>query len=240
LTDARPKCLTEVLGRPLLDWQLDALRAGGVGPVMVVRGYRAELLAGPGYATLDHPRWSSTSSVGTLRAADAWLRAESCVVSYSDIAVRGDHVRRLVQCDADVAITSDLEWLALWSERFDDPLQDAETLRVDGDWLVEIGGRTDDPSCVDGQFMGLLKVTPRGWGELSAVCDALPPAELDRLDTTSLLSRFVASGGRVRVVPVRGGWCEIDRPEDRHLVEERCRAGGWRHDWRDTAPALLP
>jgi bifunctional UDP-N-acetylglucosamine pyrophosphorylase/glucosamine-1-phosphate N-acetyltransferase/UDP-N-acetylglucosamine pyrophosphorylase len=40
----RPKVLCEVLGRPLVDFVLDALYKVGVGRVLVVIGYRAELV----------------------------------------------------------------------------------------------------------------------------------------------------------------------------------------------------
>lgn len=39
-----PKVLVEVGGRPLIEWVLDAMRAGGVGKIVVVVGYRAELV----------------------------------------------------------------------------------------------------------------------------------------------------------------------------------------------------
>src|SRR5690242_13900472 len=42
LTDAVPKCLVPVGGRPILAWQLDALRGAGVDPITVVAGYRAD------------------------------------------------------------------------------------------------------------------------------------------------------------------------------------------------------
>jgi len=41
LTDSRPKCLVQVAGRPLLDWQLHALAAAGVRDVTVVTGFNA-------------------------------------------------------------------------------------------------------------------------------------------------------------------------------------------------------
>ena len=41
LTDTLPKCLLEVGGRPLLDYQLEALAAHGVTDVLVVTGHAA-------------------------------------------------------------------------------------------------------------------------------------------------------------------------------------------------------
>ena len=44
LTAERPKCLIELNGRSLLEWQLDALREAGVAEVVVVTGFRDDLV----------------------------------------------------------------------------------------------------------------------------------------------------------------------------------------------------
>ena len=41
MTDAIPKCLVPIDGRPILGWQLDALFSAGAAEVTVVAGYRA-------------------------------------------------------------------------------------------------------------------------------------------------------------------------------------------------------
>ena len=48
LTDDRPKCLVELRGKALLDWQLAALREAGIEQAAIVTGYRRELFADRG------------------------------------------------------------------------------------------------------------------------------------------------------------------------------------------------
>ena len=69
-TADRPKCLVEVAGRSLLDRQLDVLGAAGVAPVVVVGGYRAEMLPRPGIEVLLNPRYATTNMVTTLFCAE--------------------------------------------------------------------------------------------------------------------------------------------------------------------------
>jgi len=40
LTDERPKCLVELRGNPLLDWQLAALLEAGIDRIAIDTGYR--------------------------------------------------------------------------------------------------------------------------------------------------------------------------------------------------------
>ena len=44
VTNGRPKCLAEIGGRPLILHQLEALSDQGVGPVLMVVGYKHEAI----------------------------------------------------------------------------------------------------------------------------------------------------------------------------------------------------
>jgi NDP-sugar pyrophosphorylase family protein len=44
LTNDKPKCLVELAGKPLLEHQLETLRARGVEDIHIVGGYRADQL----------------------------------------------------------------------------------------------------------------------------------------------------------------------------------------------------
>jgi choline kinase len=237
LGNDRPKCLTSLAGETLLAWQRHALRAAGIEDVLVVRGYRADLLPGDGYTVVDNPRWANTNMVGSLCQAATALRAGPCLVAYADIVYHPDVIGALRDAPGDLAITFDRRWESLWRERFGDPLVDAETFALQGAWLAAIGGRPQRLEDVQGQYMGLLRFTPRGWSELEAILEAQPPTRRDQLDMTSLLALHLAAGGAIRAVGVDGRWCEVDSADDLRLYEERVRQvdaglGAWSHDWR--------
>ena len=57
-----------------------------------------------------------------------------------------------------ISIMVDLNWKKLWSERFDNPLDDAETMKFDDDLnIFELGKKTDSYSDIQGQYTGLIK-----------------------------------------------------------------------------------
>lgn len=234
LTAGRPKCLIPLGGRPLLDWQAAALRAAGVKELGIVRGYLAHLLRPEGFALFDNPRWAETNMVATLAAAREWLETGPCLVSYTDILFHPQAVRALAGVEAELAVTYDRCWRRLWSERFPDPLADAETFRLDPrGGLAEIGGRPGTLAEIGGQYMGLLRFSPAGWRRAAALLAGLDPVDRDRLDMTSLLRRLLARGVAVAAVPVEGRWCEVDSEADLRLYEAKLAAGGgWSHDWR--------
>jgi len=228
-TDAKPKCLSLLAGRTLLDWQLEALRAAGIGDIGIVRGYRGELLAPPGVALFDNPRWQQTNMVGSLACAAGWLAADDCIVSYADIVYPGASVRALAAAPGDLVVAYDLDWLRLWRRRFADPLADAETFRVDAAGrLTEIGARAASVAEIMGQYMGLLRFTPRGWQTAAAHLARLPAAERDRLDMTALLRGLLGAGVPIATLALQGQWLEVDSGSDLELYERIVAGQGGR------------
>lgn len=223
LTYDRPKCLVEVRGKPLLQWQLDALRGCGLKEIAIVTGYCREMIALPALIEFHNPRWMDTNILASLACAGDWLRQGPCVVTYSDIFYEGSAVQSLRDCDAPLAIAYALHWRALWERRFADPLTDAETLRLHPDGtLAEIGNRPATLDAIEGQYMGLLRLDPAGWAEVARIRRALCPAEQDRMDMTNALQRVIAAGRvAVTAVPYEGEWGEVDSPRDLALYEAR-------------------
>ena len=227
-----PKCLVPLAGRPLLEWQLAALRGACVEEIGVVRGYRAHLLDGRGLVTFENRCWARTNMVASLACAGRWLHTGPTIVSYSDIFYGTATVATLIAAPGDIAITYDPDWLTLWSRRFADPLSDAETFRLEGSRVVDIGGRATDVDEVNGQYMGLLKITPAGWIAIDGYLATLSTERRDTLDMTGLLSALVAAGHSVGGVPVSGPWGEVDSASDLTLYERLIAEG------RLTMPAL--
>ncbi|MGI5499626.1 NTP transferase domain-containing protein [Lentzea sp. CA-135723] len=213
-TDDRPKCLMELRGRTLLDRQVAALRAGGAGEIGVVTGWQGGRFAGSGLRTFENPDWQHSTMVESLAAAHDWLTSGPVVVSYGDIVYSATTVRRLVHSSADLAVAYDTGWEDVWRQRFDDPRSDAESFRIDADGLVtEIGSRPRDLTEVQGQYMGLLRLTPPSWAVLRRARAA--DARVAALDMTGLLGHLIRAEG-VLVAGVRndGPWWEFDSPSD--------------------------
>lgn len=234
-TESTPKCLVELGGRTLLEWQRGALAAAGIEEIAMVGGYCADQLPrGDGPLFLNE-EWSGTQMVWSLLCAASWLREEECVVAYSDLAFHPEIVRALLRESRSIAFTYDTAWRELWRSRFRDPRDDAESLEIDHGRLVSMGHARP---CVDrtpGQYMGLLKLSPDGFRCLEEVVRREPEA-LIGMHTSWLLDALAKAGVEIGAVPVQGRWIEVDSEEDLQLYESCLRRAdrgeGWVHDWR--------
>ena len=63
--------------------------------------------------------------------------------------------------------------------------------------------------------MGLLRISPAGWAEISRIREDLPNDQRDRMHMTGTLQAIIQAGRMpVEAVPYRGVWGEVDSETD--------------------------
>lgn len=232
-TDDRPKCLVELNGRPLLHRQLEMLRAAGLTEIALVGGYRADCLEGQGVEVLHNPRFATTNMVSTLFCAQEWMvDGEDLLIAYGDIVYELSVLESLLATDAPLAISIDREWRRFWEIRMENPLSDAETLKLNSDnCITELGKKPTSYSEVQGQYMGLIKV--RGdcvkafrdaWHGLdrTALRDG---KDFDNMYMTTFLQHLIDTGWTARAAFTDNGWLEVDTVEDLNQYHDLIRSG---------------
>ena len=216
----RPKCLVEIDGRSLLDRQLDVLFSENIKPIILIGGYRAEMLKRPGIEIRLNPNYAETNMIWTLFCAKTELEGD-VIVSYGDIVYSRDVLNALLKSVADIAVAIDIDWESYWRARNGDPMKDAETLKLSPDGrILEIGQEPKTLDEIEGQYMGLMKFSAKGVNILRTVFhDAknsgyLGGKQVEKAYMTDLLQQIIDVGFRVDSVPLHGGWVEVDTVED--------------------------
>lgn len=216
----RPKCLVEIDGVSLLDRQLAVLRSRGIDEIVLIGGYRAEMLQNKATRLHLNPRFAETNMVWTLFCAEEELEGD-VIVSYGDIVYAGEILDQLLASRADIAVTIDMEWENYWRARSDDPLDDAETLRMNADdRILEIGQKPVSLDQIQGQYMGLMKFSSRGLDILrdtfhrAWAVGSLRGKLLEKAYMTDLLQLMIYQGDVLSAVKVRGDWVEVDTISD--------------------------
>lgn len=231
LTDDRPKCMVELAGRPLIEWQLAALRRAGVDRIGIVTGYRAERLAPYASQQWHNPRWAKTNMVASMLSASEVFDGEGDVlIAYSDIVYEPQVLQTLLETPGDIVTVIDRNWLELWQARNEDPLLDAETLVLDDDdRILEIGKRPKNLDKIEGQYVGLTRLTSAGCRKAVELIERgrngvwQVPKPIDNIHFTDLLAGLIATGEPVRAAPCHGGWLEIDTTNDLAVYDEMWR-----------------
>ncbi|MBK7901051.1 MAG: phosphocholine cytidylyltransferase family protein [Betaproteobacteria bacterium] len=225
----RPKCLVEVDGVSLLDRQLMVLCSEGVTGITLIGGYRSDMLKRPGHSLELNPRYAETNMVWTLFCAEPALQGD-LVLAYGDIVYSRNILRALLASTADISVAIDLDWEQYWRARNENPLDDAETLRMDEvGHIIEIGQKPVSLDQIQGQYMGLMKFSPRGLESLrttfhrAVAAGTLRGKSPEKAYMTDLLQLMIDEGCVLSAVKVHGGWVEVDTVSDLEAAVTRER-----------------
>ena len=226
LTQDRPKCMVQFGGRPLLERIVDTLRSAAVREIVAVRGYKKEAVDVSGVEFVDNDAWSTTAELASLRCAQGFLQGVS-VVSYGDVLVRRHVLDDLLSADGDVVIAVDPGWRN--SRNVGDRTADLVRCSLPhgrGSFLASVGlvevsslsveqARAADDA-VHGEWIGVLKLSPRGSQLVTALLDrlALDAENFARLKVPDLLRAVLADGEPIGVLYTAGGWLDVDVVED--------------------------
>lgn len=229
----RPKCLVELAGRPLLEYQIEALQAARIDDITIVTGYRAGQIARYGRSTRHNAAYAETNMVASLMAAADLLDGrDDVLIAYADIVYEPRIVLELCRCPQPLCTTVDRQWLKLWRLRAENPLADAETLKLDADGdIIEIGRKPAGYDEIQAQYMGLILARADVARTLPVIYRGLDPGRLydgkpkPRMYMTSFLQWLIDHGRSVRAVPVDGGWLELDSAADLETYEQLHRRG---------------
>ncbi len=232
-TDDRPKCLVELAGRTMLDRQMTVLSECGIKDTVVVGGYRADQLKGLADNVVVNEDFATTNMVHSLFCAEAALDGvDDVLIAYSDIVYEPRVLTALLAGPDGVAVAVNTEWRTLWQARMEDPLSDAESLRLGSDGrLLEIGQKAVDYAQIQGQYMGLIKVSAARAPLLRGIYDdmsALPKYTGNahgNMYMTDFLQQLCDVDWPIYGVTVAGGWLEVDSVDDLAIYHDLAAKG---------------
>lgn len=105
ITKDKPKCLTAVLGKPILAWQIDAMRSSGVSRISLVVGYEASAIrsfvantyAGLAIEIVENAEYEETNNLYSLSLALAgYCKGTALLVCNADVVFDSAIIARLV------------------------------------------------------------------------------------------------------------------------------------------------
>lgn len=230
-TKDKPKCMVTIKGKSIIERQIMLMKKCGINEndICIVTGYCDEVLREyfrNSQITLIHnERYITTNMVYSLMCARNFFEKDNeLIISYGDIIYNEDILVKILNNKSDISVAVDDEWKEYWSNRFENPLDDAETLQYDNDDnLIEIGKKTQDISKIMAQYIGLLKFNNRGIEELLSFSDMVKSQKVilnkedykyDSLYFTDLLQGMIDFGYELKALHIIRGWYEIDSVKD--------------------------
>jgi choline kinase len=232
-TEEIPKCMVEVAGKPILGWVWQALASVGVTELVVIRGYRGDVLESfvrtlvPSATFVDNREWQSNNVLLSLACARAHLDRPT-YLTYSDIVFTPAVAAAAAASTAEIGLVIDREFRTIYEGRTEHPLGEGEVadLMPDGS-VARVGKRALPPEDAIGEYIGLTRLGARGVATAGNTLDAVAHRYRGREDQpfqraaryqnaylTDLWQELIDGGIRVDPVLVDGQWREIDTGQD--------------------------
>ena len=226
LTADKPKCLLDLSGRSMLEWQLRGLHEAGVREAVVVTGFRAEQVeraiadhapAGMKVRTFFNPFYKLADNL-----ASCWMvrheMAGPFLILNGDTLFEPEIARRLLAAlPAPITVTIDRK-----------KAYDADDMKVhtEADRLLAIGKKLG-PEETNGESIGFLRFDAAGAAAFVGEIErTMRTPEGPGLWYLSAIHRLANADADVRVCSIEGlAWGELDFPAD--LERTRSIAGTW-------------
>jgi L-glutamine-phosphate cytidylyltransferase len=230
LTEEIPKTLVPVMGRPILEWVLEALGAGGFTrkDIIFICGYRAEVIKAryPEFTYVENRDWEQNNILLSLLTARENLKG-GFVSTYADIVYRGEVVSGLVASPHDKVLGCDTDWRRRYVGRTRHPETDAEKMRAEGEKIIELS-RTIPSEHAAGEFIGVAKFTADGVSEVLESFDRArerfagqvfrEKRTFERAYLIDLFQDMIEKGSTFHRVDTHGGYMEIDTLQDESMA----------------------
>jgi len=226
LTSEMPKCLVELFGKSLLHWQLNTFKNFEINDISIVTGYLKEKINFSNINYFVNKNFQKTNMVETLFCAREKL-LDSTIISYGDIIFEKKVLEKLYQTDDDISIIIDKNWKEYWKIRFNNPLDDLESLKIDSENnIIDIGQKIKTMDEIQGQYIGLMKFQNNGNEILKSFYDKCKllakngenplnsKISFEKSYMTDLLQGLINEGYKIRAIPINSGWLELDTYDD--------------------------
>ena len=232
LTLNNPKCLVELFGKSILQWQIDTFNDFQIKNIIIVKGYLEKKINLPNITYYINEKFSTTNMVETLFSARNEMN-ESIIISYGDIIFEKNVLNELLTSQADISLVVDTNWLNYWKQRFKEPLDDAESLVIDDEGnIISIGQKIKKLDQTQAQYIGLMKFQGKGLEQLKSFYDqskALsksgknplnPNLDFNKSYMTDLLQGMINNGIKIKAIPIKNSWLELDSYNDYLLYSQ--------------------
>ena len=226
LTDNMPKCMVAVNGVRIIDFILSQMNHVGIKNIKVIGGYRFDVLQrhldNNNLELVENKNYANTNMVASFfNALTQQDINHDIVISYSDIMYNAEILEKLAASPDDISVIIDRGWAHLWNIRMENPLDDAETLKISSDgYITEIGKKPKTTEEIQGQYIGLIKISSSALPKIRDFYNNMDKNKtydgksFDNMYMTSFLQALIDAGFKVKPVFINRGWLEVDSIED--------------------------
>jgi choline kinase len=230
-TDALPKTMVNVMGRPMLESIVEALAAAGIErkDIVFIGGYAEEVVRQtyPEFSFVTNSDWENNNILLSLLKAREHLEG-GFLSTYADIVYDGAVARKLCESAHDITLGCDTHWRRRYVNRTRHPESDAEKMRATGERVIEVSRQIPSDQA-SGEFIGVMKLSADGaktfLSHFDSACTRFAGKPFregrtwEKAYLIDLLQYMLEHDVAMHRVDTKGAYMEIDTVEDLSFAE---------------------
>ena len=237
LTNDKPKCMVDLFGKTLLEWKIDVLKKCGISEIIIVTGYKKNSINIQDVIFYENNEFDKTNMVETLFCTRKEFD-DSLLIIYGDIIFEKDVLEKILDNNDGISLIIDQNWKEYWKIRFENPLDDAESLRIDENGFIQnIGQKVNNIEEISGQYIGLIKFDKTVIHKILEFYDKMkelakkgenplnPKLSFEKSYMTDFLQAMIENGFKIKAIPIQNKWLELDSFDDYQKYEQMNESG---------------
>lgn len=220
LTKKIPKCLVKYQGKSILDYQLDNCKKIKIQKIFLVSGYKSSKIKRKNIIKIKNEKYKTTNMLYSLFKLKRLFDGKNdLIISYGDIIYKNRVLRKLINSREKISTIIDSNWYNYWKLRMENPLDDAESLKIDkNNYITDIGKKVKDLKDIKGQYIGLTKISKNISKKILKVwIDIKNKKNKDKINNlyiTDFFQILIKKKFKIKAVSVKRGWLEFDEISD--------------------------
>ena len=223
LTKNIPKCLVRYNGKSILDYQLEIFKKIKFNKIYLISGYKSNRIKKKNLKIIKNTKYKNTNMLYSLfKAKKLFDGKEDIIISYGDIIFKTKVLQKLIVSNDSLSTVVDTKWFGYWKKRMQNPLQDAESLKLNRDnHITDIGRKVKNLDEINGQYIGLTKISKKISKKVFNIWKDINKKKnkknVNNLYITDFFRILIKKKLKIKAVLIKRGWLEFDEPSDLKL-----------------------
>jgi len=224
-----PKSLVNVNGRPIIDYQIAALKKIGISDTVIITGPHGDKFNLTDVRYVKDQNYDEHDILGSLMEAREFIKNDVLIL-YSDIIFDVDVIRQVLATSGDIVIAVDMNWERAYAGRTEHPKSEAENILLDSaNAIIKIRKNINDGDDTVGEFLGIIRLSPTGSEIFVKKYDELinnhqgkfqQAPSVPKAYLTDMIQELIDSNIEVKPAFISSKWCEIDTMQDLKNAEK--------------------
>tara|TARA_Y100000590_G_scaffold465312_2_gene637265 strand:+ start:1751 stop:2494 length:744 start_codon:yes stop_codon:yes gene_type:complete len=226
ITHSKPKALIQIKGKSIFEYLVDNFRYYNLEKITAVLGYKYNLFQKFKIKKILNKEWKKTNMVYSLFKAKKLLIKSDNIICYSDIIFDKKIIKKLLtKYKNDIIIPYNGNWKKSWSQRYNKPLHDLETFKINKNKIIlEIGNKPKKYSDINGQYMGIFKVKKNAAIKMYKFYKSIDKNLRNNISMTEFLNLIIQRKIlKVTGIETKLEWHEIDTLKDFNITKKNIK-----------------